>query len=83
MIRRHKAAFLLGSIGIAVVAVYAASWAATPNTTTVVAPHWGPWTIVMRDDAEGGYLVNTDTGDVWLLRGDVKIHVRDYTPEKQ
>ena len=37
-----------------------------------VSDHSGEWTIVSNGATEGGYLLNTKTGELWLVRQDTK-----------
>jgi putative copper export protein len=37
----------------------------------------GEWTIVSNGATEGGYLLNTETGELWLVRADSKKLVTD------
>ncbi len=43
----------------------------------------GRYTIVMQDRTSSGSVLDTETGQVWLLREDVRLAVRDYVPQGQ
>lgn len=45
-------------------------------------PEHGPW-ILAGDGSGGGYLVNTTTGEVWRLRDNVKLAVREVKQESR